>query len=156
MGTTGGAEDGVPAGAGGGIILGTYTDEDKCKTYLAIALFDATTIDADIAAQAINARDKIDAFLGRSICFTPTELAETQFAGIVDAASQMTACLIEQNPQAAAMSLTEDTITDCKEAYRTLKNWALANGVELPDEAAKPKHLQTELLYISNNPNEVI
>jgi hypothetical protein len=138
------------------IITNTYTDDSKCKTYLAIALFDATVIDADIAAQAINARDKINAFLGRSVCFTLVELGKTQFAGIVDSASQMTACLVQQNPQAGAMNLTEDTKVDCAEAVKTLKNWALANGVELPDETAKPKHIQAEVLYQYNNPAEVI
>lgn len=138
------------------IITDTYTDDSKCKTYLAIALFDATTIDADIAAQAINARDKINAFLGRSICFTVEELAKTAFVGILDAASQMTACLVQQNPQAAAMSLTEDTIVDCKEAYKTLTNWAIKNEVELPDETAKPKHIQTEVVYEYNDPDKVI
>jgi hypothetical protein len=138
------------------IVTDTYTDDSKCKTYLAIALFDATTIDANIAAQAINARDKINTFLGRNICFTVAELAETQFAGIVDAASQMTACLVQCNPQAAAANYTEDTITDCKEAYRTLKNWALKNGVEIPESASKQSHVQTELIYQYNNPAEVI
>jgi hypothetical protein len=138
------------------LVTDTYTDDGKCKAYLALALFDATTIDADIAKQAINARDKINTFLGRTISFTVAELAKTQFAGIVDSASQLTACLVQANPQAAAMKYTEDTTTDCKEAYRTLTNWALANDVELPDNAAKPKRLQTELLYISNNPEEVI
>lgn len=139
-----------------GIISNTYTDEAKCKAYLALALFDATTIDADIAKQAINARDKIDTFLGRSVSFTVAELAETQFAGIVDSASQLTACLIEANPQAAAMKYTEDTITDCKEAYRTLTNWALKNGVEIPESASKQSHVQTELVYQYNDPDEVI
>jgi hypothetical protein len=156
MGTTGGASDGIIITLPNGIIENTYTDASKCKAYLAIALFDATNIDADIAKHAINARDKINAFLGRSVCFTVEELTKTMFAGIVDAASQLTACLVEQNPQAAAMNLTEDTKVDCAEAYRTLTNWALKNGVELPDEAAKPKHIATEILYISNNPNEVI
>jgi hypothetical protein len=138
------------------IITDTYTDDSKCKTYLALALFDATAIDANIAAQAINARDKINTFLGRTICFTVAELAETQFAGIVDAASQMTACLVQQNPQAAAMKYTEDTITDCEEAYRTLTNWALKNGVEIPENATKQSHVQTELVYQYNNTAEVI
>lgn len=138
-----------------GLIVNTYTDEDKCKAYLALALFDAITIDADIAKQAINARDKIDSFLGRSVCFTVEELAETQFSGILDAASQLTACLLEQNPQAAAMAITEDTLTDCAEAYKTLENWALKNGVEIP-EMVKPSHVQSEIIYISNDPNIII
>lgn len=155
MGTTGGASDGVIITLPDGLIENTYTDASKCKAYLALALFDAVSIDADIASQSVNARDKIDTFLGRSGCFTAEELAETQFAGILDAASQMTACLVQANPQAAAASYTEDTITDCAEAYKTLKNWALKNGVEIP-EMIKPSHIQEELIYISNDPNAVI
>lgn len=155
MGTTGGASDGVIITLPEDIIENTYTDASKCKAYLALALFDATTIDADIAKQAINARDKIDSFLGRSVCFTADELAETQFAGILDAASQLTACLVQANPQAAAANYTEDTITDCAEAYKTLKNWALTNGIELP-ETIKPSHVQEEIIYISNDPDAVI
>ena len=138
------------------IITDTYTDEDKCKTYLALSLFDATTIAANIAAQAINARDKIDAFLGRKSNFTIAQLAETQFAGIVDAASQLTACLVQNNAQSAAMNFTEDAISDCKEAFLTLKNWALKNGIETPDMVNTKKHIQTEIVYITNNPNEVL
>ena len=138
------------------IITNTYTDDDKCDTYLALSLFDATTIDAKIAAQAINARDKIDAFLGRKSNFSVAQLAETQFAGIVDAASQLTACLVQNNAQSAAMNFTEDAITDCKEAFLTLKNWALKNGIETPDMVNTKKHIQTEIVYITNDPDAVI
>ena len=138
------------------IITDTYTDEDKCDTYLALSLFDATTIDAKIAAQAINARDKIDAFLGRKSNFTVEQLAKTQYAGIVDSASQLTACLVQNNAQSAAMNFTEDAITDCKEAFSTLKNWALKNGIETPDMVNTKKHIQTEIVYITNDPDAVI
>ena len=156
MGATGGASDGQPVDLPSGIIENTYTNKDKCKTYLALSLFDATTLDANIAAQAINARDKINTFLGKTEDFTIAELAETQFAGIVDSASQLTACLMQKNPQAAAMEYTEDTIKDCEEAWETLTNWALNNGIEVPSEETKVKHLLTELTYITNDPSEVI
>lgn len=155
MGTSGNASDGEIIEIIPDIVPGTYTDISKCKAYLALALFDATTIDADIATQAINARDKINSFLGRSVCFTLVELAKTQFAGIVDSASQMTACLVQANPQAAAANYTEDTITDCAESYKTLKNWAIKNGIE-PPETVKTSHVQEEIIYISNDPDAVI
>lgn len=139
-----------------GIVLETYTDEDKCKAYLALSLFDDTTIDAQIAIQAINARDKIDTFLGRKTHFTDTELGEVQFAGILDAASQLTACLVQANPQAAAANYTEDTKTDCAEAYKTLTNWALNNGIKVPNEDTEPPRVLTELVYITNDPAQVI
>ena len=156
MGTTGGASDGEIIEIIPDIVPGTYTDISKSKAYLALSLFDATTIEADIATQAVNARDKINTFLGRTVNFTLAELAEVQFAGIVDAASQLTACLVQCNPQAAAMKYTEDTITDCQEAYRTLTNWALKNGIQIPDADTPQAQVQTELVYEYNDPNKVI
>lgn len=138
------------------IITNTYTDDDKCDTYLALSLFDATTIDAKIAAQAINARDKIDAFLGRKSNFTVEQLAKTQYAGIVDSASQLTACLIQNNAQSAAMNFTEDAIVDCKQAFVTLRDWALANGITLPEDKKEKGYALTEIVYITNDPDAVI
>ena len=138
------------------IITDTYTDEDKCKSYLALSLFDATTIDANIVTQAINARDKINTFLGRTTNFTPEELAKVEFAGILDSGSQLTACFVQKNPQAAAASYTEDTIADCEEAYKTLTNWAVNNGIKVPTEDAKPPRIVTELIYITNDPGAVL
>ena len=137
------------------LISGTYTDMWKTKDYLSVSLFDPDTIDTKIRSQAINAKDKVNVFLGRTIDFTEAELMTTQFAGIVDAGSQLTACLVQKNPQAAAMNYTEDTIEDCAEAFKTLSNWAIMNGLEIPSEKKKG-YLLTELTYIYNNPDEVI
>jgi hypothetical protein len=139
-----------------GLISGTYTDMSKCKGYLAVTLFDATTLDGQIIEQAVNVKDKINAFLGRTADFTEAELEQTVFSGIVDSASQMTACLVECNPQAAQMSYTEDSITDCEESWKTLKNWALSNGISIPDEEKLEPHPLTELIYITNDPTELI
>ena len=138
------------------LITDTYTDMDKCKTCLALPLFDATTIDANITAQAINARDKINTFLGRTTNFTAEELAKVQFAGILDSGSQLTACLVQKNPQAAAATYTEDTVTDCEEAYKTLTNWAVNNGIKVPTEDDKPPRMLTEIIYITNDPGAVL
>jgi len=139
-----------------GLISGTYTDMQKCKAYLALSLFDSTTLDGQIIIQSENAKDKINTFLGRTTDFTDAELAQIQFSGIVDSASQLTACFVQKNPQAAAANYTEDTIADCEEAYSTLSNWAVNNGVEIPTAESKIKHLLTELVYITNDPDEVI
>ena len=139
-----------------GAISGTYTDMSKCKSYLAVSLFDATTLDGQIILQAVNVKDKINAYLGRTIDFTVVELAKTEFVGIIDSASQMTACLIECNPQAAQMSYTEDSITDCENAWETLKTWAFNNGISPPDEKEKSNHVMTELEYYTNDPTLVI
>jgi hypothetical protein len=131
------------------IISNTYTDEDVTKSYLVIASFDAVTLSAVIAAQAINVRRKVNTYLGRSTNFTVTQLADETYGGIVDGASQLTACLVQSNPQAHAMNLTEDTKVDCSEAYKTLKNWALANGI-IPAEMKKaPASQKTELIFVS-------
>jgi hypothetical protein len=138
------------------LITDTYSDQEKTDSYLALSLFDASTIEDEVALQAVNAKDKINTFLGRKVDFTTEELAEVQFAGIVDSASQWTACLVQQSTQAAAMSLTEDTIKDCADALKTLKNWALANGITPPSEKKTQGYIITELIYITNDPNEVV
>jgi len=129
------------------IINGTYSDEGVTKTYLVVASFDAVTLSADIAAQAINARRKVNTYLGRTTSFTTAQLADEKYAGIVDGASQLTACLMQSNPQAHAMNLTEDTKVDCSEAYKTLKNWALKNGVTPADMMKAPVSQKSELVY---------
>jgi hypothetical protein len=130
------------------LVAGTYTDVEKCKGYLALSLFDSDTIDAQIALQSANARDKVDTFLGRTTHFTTDELEKVQFEGILDAASQLTACLVQAKPQAAAMEYTEDTRTDCAEAVKTLTNWAKKNGVTLPDNVETRKRVSNEIVYL--------
>lgn len=138
------------------IISNTYTDEDVTKTYLVVASFDSTTLSADIAAQAINARRKVNTYLGITTNFTTAQLADEAYAGIVDGASQLTACLLQSNPQAHAMNLTEDTKVDCEEAYKTLKNWALKNGVTPADMIKTPISQTTELVFIIPDEGYVI
>lgn len=149
MGTTGGASDGEVASSAGGMISGTYTDEDACKSYLVVESYDASTLSAVIAAHAINARRKVNTYLGRTTNFTTTQLADEAYAGIVDGASQLTACFVQSNPQAHAMNLTEDTKVDCLEAYKTLKNWALANDIIPADMKKAQASQKTELVFVS-------
>lgn len=130
------------------IISNTYTDEVVTKTYLVMASFDADILSTDIAAQAINARRKVNTYLGRTTNFTTAQLADEAYAGIVDGASQLTACLVQLKPQAHAMTLTEDTKVDCLEAYKTLKNWALKNGVTPAPMMEAPTSLKSELVFI--------
>ena len=138
------------------LITGTYTDLWRVKDYLSVSLFDINTLDKKIRSQAINAKDKINTFLGRTVDFTEAELETTRFGGIVDAASQLTACYVQKNPQAAAMEYTEDTIEDCKSAFETLTNWALNNDITLPSKQKERGNILTELAYFYNDPNEVI
>lgn len=138
------------------IISGTYTDEDVCKSYLLTELYDASTLTATITAHAANARRKVNTYLGRTENFTATQLADEAYAGIVDGASQLTACLVQSNPQAMAETLTEDTKVDCEESLKTLKNWALKNGVVPADMM---KHLasgKSELVYVYADEEYVI
>lgn len=131
------------------IIGGTYSDEVVVRSYLVVASFEAATLSAVIAAQAINARRKVNTYLGRTTNFTPAQLADEAYAGIVDGASQLTACLVQSNPQAHAMNLTEDTKVDCSEAYKTLKNWALANGIVPAEMKEAPAPQKTELIFVT-------
>jgi hypothetical protein len=138
------------------LIPGTYTDLWKVKDYLSISLFETATIDTKIQSQALNAKDKINAFIGRSADFTEAQLETTSMSGIVDSASQLTACLVQKNPQGAAMEYTEDTIEDCKEAFKTLTNWCINNGIIPPSKAHESKYTLTELVYITNDAGGVI
>ena len=138
------------------IISNTYTDEDVTKTYLVVASFDAATFSADIAAQAINARRKVNTYLGRTTNFTTTQLADEAYAGIVDGASQLTACFMQSNPQAHAIALTEDTKVDCSEAYKTLKNWALKNGITPAPMMKAPTSQLSALVHLFSEQEYVI
>lgn len=138
------------------LISGTYVDLWRVKDYLSVSLFDSETLDAKIRSQAINATDKVNTFLGKTVVFAEDELSTTRFAGIVDSASQLTACFVQRNPQAGAMEYNEDVRTDCKEAYETLTRWALNNGLEIPSEETKTGHPLTEIIYITNSPEELI
>lgn len=138
------------------IIAGTYTDEDVCKTYLAVEFYDAATLTANITAQAVNARRRVNNYLGRSTNFTPTQLADEKYAGIVDGASQLTACLVQMNPQERADLLAEGTKEVCKEAYTTLKTFALNNGITPIDMKKASISPKTELVYIYSDVENVI
>ena len=138
------------------IISNTYTDEDVCKTYLVTASFDSTVLSTDIAAQAINARRKVNTYLGRTTNFTTAQLADETYAGIMDGASQLTACLMQSNSQAHAMDLTEDTKVDCAEAWKTLKNWALKNGITPAPMMKTVASQLTELVYVYSAEEYVI
>lgn len=138
------------------VITDTYTEESVAKTYLVVDSYDAATLSANIAAQAINARRKVNTYLGRSTNFSTAQLADEQYAGIIDGASQLTACLVQSNPQAHAMNLTEDTKVDCAEAWKTLKNWALANGITPADMLKANITKKTELTYVYADEEYVI
>ena len=138
------------------IISNTYTDEAVCKTYLVVDLYDATTLTANITAQAANARRKVNTYLGRTTNFTAAQLADEAYAGIVLGASRLTACFVQSNPQAHAMNLTEDTKVDCADAWKTLKNWALANGITPADMLKDNVTKKTELTYIYSDEEYVI
>jgi hypothetical protein len=47
------------------------------------------------------------------------------------------------------MNLTEETKADCSEAYKTLKNWALANGIVPAEMKKAPVSQKTEIVFIS-------
>jgi len=138
------------------VIEGTYSDETIVKTFLVIASFDGDTLSAGIAAQAINARMEVNTYLGRATNFTVTQLADEAYAGIVLGASRLTACFVQSNPQAHAMNLTEDTKVDCLEAYKTLKNWALQNGITPADLIENQVSQKSELVHIHSAEEYVI
>ena len=116
------------------LITDTYTDEAKTKLFLIVDLYDASTLTADITAQADNARMWVNNKLGREANFTAAELAEVKNEGIVLAASQRVACTMELKRQESPSLVNEETKIDCAEALKTLVEWMKNNGITPPDE----------------------
>jgi len=116
------------------LIPDTYTDEGMTKLFLVTDLYDASTLTADITAQAGNSRIWVNTVLGREVDFTAAELAEIKCEGIVLAASQNTACRMQLKRQESPSSVNEETKIDCAEAMKTLVTWMKNNGITPPDK----------------------
>ncbi len=54
------------------------------------------------------------------------------------------------------MNLTEDTKVDCADAWETLKNWALVNGITPAGSLKANVTKKTELTYIYPDKEYVI
>ena len=126
------------------LITDTYSDEGIVKNYLVASLYSATTLSADIAEQAANAKVEINNVIGRTTDFTVLELVEVKNEPIVLSASQYTAYLMQRKPQERAGAVTEDTMLDGGEALNRIKLWMLNNGITPPDER-KAKKVNAEV-----------
>jgi hypothetical protein len=98
------------------------------------SLYPASTLSADIAKHAANAKTDINNFIGRATDFTVLELAEVKNEPVVLSASQYTAYLLQRKPQERAASITEDTVLDGGEAEARIKLWMVNNGIKPPSE----------------------
>ena len=156
MGTTGGASDGEVAEADIGMIANTYTDGDITKNdFLVEGLYDSSTLTALITRQAMNAKDDINNFIGRTIDFTPAELTLTRNKAIVLSASQYTAYLMQRRPQERADSISEDTTLDGGEAKARLIIWMKNNNL-IPPEEKKTTPIATKLSILHSEVGKVI
>jgi hypothetical protein len=136
------------------LISGTYSEETIVKKYLVTDLYDATTLSANIALQAASAKVKVNNFIGRQTDFTTTELALNANEDIVEAASQLTACLMEVKRQEGTPKITEEAKRDCEEAYAMLTKWMQTNGITPP---ANHKQARTDTFtYLYGDPDYVI
>ena len=115
-----------------GIITNTYSDEDIVKTFLVLELYDASTLTANITAQAKNAKKWMNTYIGKQFDFSGVELAEIKNEGIILSASQKTACLMELKRQERAGTVAEETKIDCDAAEATLNAWCYHNGITPP------------------------
>jgi hypothetical protein len=123
------------------LITDTYSDEEIVKSFIIVSLYDATTLSANIAEQAVNAKIDINNAIGRTTDFTVSELEEIRNEPIVLSASQYTAYLLQRKPQERAAKLTEDTILDGGEAWNRLKLWMINNGIIPPSERKVKKSI---------------
>ncbi len=126
------------------LITDTYSDEAIVKTYIVASLYAASTLSADIAAHAANAKTEINNLIGRETDFTVSELAEVKNKPVVLSASQYTAYLLQRKPQEKAASITEDTVLDGGEALKRLEVWMVNNGI-IPPAGRKIKRSNPEV-----------
>ena len=138
------------------IITGTYTDEAKTKLFLIVDLYDASTLTADITAQADNARVWVNNELCRETNFTAAELAEVKNEGIVLAASQNTACRMELKRQESPSLVNEETKIDCAEAMKTLVKWCWNNGIVPASEKKGTAPMATKITVVTSEKGYVI
>ena len=130
------------------LISGTYSDGESVKRFIDTDLYDASTLSADIAAQADLARDEVNTFIGREANFTTTELAEVKNKGIVLAASRLTAYFMELRRQERQGRIAEDTKIDRDDAFKTLERWMLNNGLTPPSRKAGTSNVPREILAV--------
>lgn len=138
-----------------GIITNTYSDEDIVKTFLVLELYDATTLTANITAQAKNAKKWANTYIGRQSDFTVAELANIGNEGIILATSRYTACLMELKRQERAPKVAEETKIDCDDAEKTLSMWCHNNGI-IPATEKKAVPTSVEVLFVHSAKEYVI
>ena len=137
------------------LITGTYSDEEVVKSFLVPKLYEAISFSNNIATQAKNAKDEINTYIGREEDFTVEELAKAKNAGIVLAASQWTACLMELKRQERAPKIAEETKIDCTAAEKRLIAWCHNNGIT-PASEKKARPTTPEILFAHSSEESVI
>ena len=137
------------------IITDTYSDEDIVKSFLVLELYDAATLTANITTQAKNAKKWVNTYIGKDADFTDVELAEIKNEGIILAASQRTACLMELKRQERAPKISEETKIDCDAAEATLIAWCNNNGI-IPAKEKKITPTSVKMSFVHSEEEYVI
>ena len=133
------------------LIEGTYTDMETVKNcYLVTELYDATELTANITAQAEEAKRWVNNFIGRTVDFTPAELAEIKNEPIVSAASRRVACTMQLKRQESATMINEETHIDCVGAKEMLTNWCHNNGVVPASEKKANIPIATKITIVTS------
>lgn len=139
------------------LITDTYTDLETVKNcYLVTELYDATELTANITAQAEEAKRWINNFIGRTVDFTPTELAEIKNEPIVSVASRRVACLMQLKRQESAGVVNEETQIDCAGAKEMLINWCHNNGIVPASERKGTAPIATKITVVTSAKEYVI
>jgi hypothetical protein len=137
------------------LISGTYSDEDIVKSCLVLELYDISTLSANITAQAQNAKKWVNTCTGREEDFTAAELMKTKNDGIILAASQKTACLMELKRQERSSKISEETKIDCATAETILNIWCHNNGIT-PASEKKTILRSVEIPFVHSDEEYVI
>lgn len=133
------------------LITGTYTDLETVKNcYIVTELYDATELTANITAQAEEAKRWVNNFIGRTVDFTPTELAEIKNEPIVSAASRRTSCVMQLKRQERTAVISEETHIDCAGAKDMLTNWMRNNGVIPANEKKATAPMATKITIVTS------
>ena len=102
------------------------------NVFLSVGLYDETELEANIIEAAPEATRQVNSELGRTTAITVAELATVQFDGVVSAASQLCASLMEMNRQERQKWVSQVAIDDRDFALARLKTWKAEQGITQP------------------------
>ena len=125
------------------LITGTYVDLELVRNvFLSVGLYDETELDVNIIEAAPEATRQVNSELGRTTAITAAELATEQFDGVVSAASQLCASLMEMSRQERQKWISQVAIDDRDFALARLQTWKAEQGI------TQPRPSSTDFCYV--------